>query len=391
MNSNDTPPLNLLFVTNAYPDGPKSNRGWFIRELAQKLGCAGHRVDILTEKVFSRSTDSEEEPFGRVLRVANPFSRERLLADVRGFPLKRLFHLIARETKEGFRLCRSEKVDLIHAHWAAPSGLSAALISFLAARPFVLSIHGTDVTRFAGHPIAWPVIRQVVRRAHRVVCNSSFTAGYIRDLGVPDSRIDVLPCIGVDTDRFHPADNLHMEGAVLFVGNLTLQKRPDVLLEAFTRVSKAFPGKRLLFVGDGPQRKKLEERAGHLGIENRVSFLGAVPNAELPRIYRKAHVLVLPSEKEGLGQVVMEAMACGLPVLASRDGGIPDLVKNGETGFLFNPGDIGALAGYLKNLLKDPEKAIRFGIRARRTAVSEFHGSNVIERYQSVYRDALKG
>lgn len=164
---------------------------------------------------------------------------------------------------------------------------------------------------------------------------------------------------GTNVDLFHPyrpgpsvvQEQTGFDSYCLFVGRLTPRKAPDILLRALADVA----GVNCAFVGDGPMRPKLEALARELGIADRVGFIGTVQSALLGRIYADADFLVLPSVAEGTPLVVIEAMACGIPVLAARVSGLPALVRDWETGFLVKPGDVGELTMAMRFLAGDPE------------------------------------
>jgi glycosyltransferase involved in cell wall biosynthesis len=178
---------------------------------------------------------------------------------------------------------------------------------------------------------------------------------------------------------------------VLFVGRLVERKGVAHLIEALGQL-KNQNRTQLVVVGEGPERPRLEARARELGLSDRVVFRGRISDAELRRAYEMADVFVLPAvldargDTEGLGVVLLEAMNYGVPVIASRIGGIVDIVTDNETGILVPPGDAAALAGALQALLVDVSRARQLGEAGRRRLAERFSWKAIVERFEAVYR-----
>jgi glycosyltransferase involved in cell wall biosynthesis len=210
-----------------------------------------------------------------------------------------------------------------------------------------------------------------------VLAGSTGTVRYLENLGVPSDRIFLAGNI-VDNDwwitQAQQADPVTTRAqlkiplevpVVLFCAKLQPWKRPQDVLRAFARAD--VPNSYLIFAGEGPLRKSLEEEAQVLGVAHRVRFLGFINQSRLPDVYRAADILVLPSEYEPFGVVVNEAMLCGRPVVVSdRVGAKYDLVREGETGFVYPCGDIEALAQILREVLPDRERLRKMGEAARK-------------------------
>jgi len=194
------------------------------------------------------------------------------------------------------------------------------------------------------------------------------TADLLRLDGVPDDRVHVLPS-GFDPGIFHGGTVDAFPGMprprIGYVGRLAAQKRPDLLVEAFGRLRTEA---HLVVVGDGPMRAAVLAAVRSSPARDRITVTGFVPHVEVPQVLASLDLLVLPSAYEEMGSVLVEAMASGLPVVASRVGGIPAVVADGETGLLVPPGDVDALAAALDELLADPARRHRMGVAARERA-----------------------
>lgn len=284
----------------------------------------------------------------------------------------------------------------------------ALLAGALAGRPVVATAAGSDLNQAAYQPIAGRVVRFTLRRMHTLMAPGSQLARRAVESGIPQERVQLLMGhSGIDLSRFtgEQVGGCASGGSckaldrtlqrsedfpvVLYVGNLSPPKRVDVVLRAMSRVVKSLPDARLLLVGDGELRMELESLVSELGIGQAVEFLGARPHDEIPGWMRQADVLVHCSEHEGLPMVIMEAFGCGLPVVAAGVGGIPDLVREGETGYLLDTGDDVGFARKLIKLLSQPELAARLGANARAFAETHLAKERVLERVEAVYAAAV--
>jgi glycosyltransferase involved in cell wall biosynthesis len=177
--------------------------------------------------------------------------------------------------------------------------------------------------------------------------------------------------------------------AIVFIGALYPIKGVSVLLRAMKKIGVSEPSARLNILGDGPLRPRLEAQVAELGLQGKVFFLGRRSQADIVHELRKSRVAVLPSLSEGLGLAAMEAMFCGVPVVASNVGGIPDLVKDGETGFLVAPGDDAALAERLQWMLDHREAADTMGKKGRELVEKNFSARRYVEGYRELFNKAI--
>jgi len=182
------------------------------------------------------------------------------------------------------------------------------------------------------------------------------------------------------------------EKFILYVGVLIPLKGVHFLLESFARIANEIKGTKLVLIGkanDGDYAETLMKRTASLGLGQRVTFMDTMPQSELAEFMARAQVLVLPSLSEALGRVLLEAMACGTPVIGSAVGGIPEIIQEGETGFLIPPGDVGSLAGRLKWILEHPHEATQIGERARKFAGEFFSQELYIKNYSDLIQKSL--
>ena len=252
---------------------------------------------------------------------------------------------------------------VLHAHCAYPDVVGAALAARLLGLPLVATAHGSDINQSGQQRLLRPQIRAALRSARRLIAVSAPLQRAMAELtGLPDSRIDCIPCAGYSPAVFHPRspderatlrDRLGVAAdarLVLFVGHLVPVKALDVLMKAWALLLRdpAAPATtRLVLIGEGAERAALERLAREQGVGDRVAFLGPLPQPAVADWIAAADLLCLPSHAEGSPNVIVEALASGTPVVASRVGGIPDLVDDGVNGLLVAPGDPAALAATL--------------------------------------------
>ncbi len=245
--------------------------------------------------------------------------------------------------------------DIIDAHYFYPDGVAAAILGEKLNKPVVITARGTDINLLPRFVFPRRLILRAARSAAALVAVSAALKTALTQLGVDSDNISVLRN-GVDTRLFHPVDRqvqrarLGLAGSVLLmVGNLVALKGHEIMLRALPD----FPGACLLIIGEGEEEKTLRTLAGALGVEGRVRFLGAMPQEQLPAYYGAADALVLASSREGWPNVLLEAMACGTPVVSTCVGGTLEIVAAPEAGVLMTersaPGMLEALNRLFSN------------------------------------------
>jgi glycosyltransferase involved in cell wall biosynthesis len=270
------------------------------------------------------------------------------------------------------RRLRRLKPDVVNACFVPTHGVIAA---FAGCGPLALSVWGSDVV--AGTPSGKPwilrvLVRYAMRRADVVCATSGFLVEQARWFCPPGKLIRRTP-FGVDTAQFHPAEPAEPDGPqragapsfrIGFVKTLHSKYGPDVLLRAMPAILRDRPDARLVMAGRGPMRARLEALAAELGVAQAVEFPGFLPHEDLPPLLRSLDVFVNPSVcQEAFGVSILEASACGVPVVATRVGGVPEVCMDGQTGILVEPNDPQALAGAILGLAEDPQQRLRLGRR----------------------------
>ena len=291
------------------------------------------------------------------------------------------------EVAEGYNL------DLLHVHYAIPHSISAMLArDMLAAKrrlPFVTTLHGTDITLVGADRSYFPITRFSIERSDGVTTVSEYLRTQtVKVFGVTN-EIRVIRNF-VNCEMYRPEPERHEaryysplgDKLLIHISNFRPVKRVLDCVRILYEVRKETPA-HLLMVGDGPERGPAEVLARELAVEKHVTFLGKQSHVE--RVIPQAHVLLLPSELEAFGLAALEAMACGVPPVATRTGGVSELVTDGVSGFLEPVGDVAAQAARVVELLTDDGLHRRMSQAARETALEQFASSQVIPMYEQYY------
>ncbi len=290
--------------------------------------------------------------------------------------------------------------DIIHAHdFYAASSFFGVLASQIKRIPFVLTQHNDQLPakvvnallyRANGHTIG----RYIFSCSRKIIALNSAIRTHLVTMGADESKIEMIPN-AVDTRLFSPDCESFLEStcgiskpAVLFVGRLVEDKGVRYLMQAFAEVVEAVPHAKLVIVGRGPQETELRKLQESLALKN-VFFLGAVESRFMPNVYVGSDVLVLPSVHEPFGNVVVEAMACGIPVVGSYIGGIKDTIVHGVTGYHVQPRDSKSLSRYLIRLLEDVSLRKKLGENARKNVLERYTVELLLQKIEKIYQQCI--
>lgn len=286
-------------------------------------------------------------------------------------------------------------LDLLHVHYAIPHSISAFLArEMLAVRrrvPFITTLHGTDITFVGAEPSYFPITKLGMEKSDGLTAVSEYLRNEtVRVFGI-QREIRVIRNF-VNCEIYRPARNDARQNpyappgvkVLMHLSNFRPVKRVQDCIRILAEVLRRAPAF-LLMVGDGPERGSAEQLARELGVDKHVAFLGK--QNQVHRLIPLADVMLLPSRLESFGLAVLEGMACGVPAVATRVGGLTELVTHGVDGFLEPVGDIEAQAARVLELLTDEELHSRISAAARYTALSRFCTSLVIPMYEQYYRE----
>lgn len=283
---------------------------------------------------------------------------------------------------------RAFQPQLLHAHFATEATAKARELSTTCGVPFTFTAHGYDIHRKAPADF-----RARALAARAVVTVSEANADYIaKTFDVPKEHLRVIPC-GVDTDQFCPLDEQGVAVSeppwIVCVARHVKVKNLGLLLEACATLRRRGLEFRCAMIGDGPLQAELKARRAALGVETLVEMPGALEQGDVLKWWQRAAVGVLSSENEGMPVCLMEAAACGVPVVAPAVGGIPELVRDGETGLLAKVNDLASLVAALERLLRDAELRARLGSAARRRAQEKFSVRHQADSLLALWSEVL--
>ena len=384
--------MRVLFLAHSFPRTAGDAAGSFLLRLAQALESEGITVQVVAPAAPGLAGAEQFDGVGVERFRYAPRRFERLAytgtmaQDVRDSWSARLTMLsfLGSEFVSAVRSGRRFQPDLVHAHWWFPGGLVGTWVASMAGVPLITTLHGSDVRLARTVVGARPVFRHVLRHSAAVTAVSNWLAGEAGAV-LPNLKPVVAP-MPVDTALFTPGDGRSAD-RVLFVGRLNEQKGVSTLIDALPSVAAPY---QVDIVGDGPERGALEERAQNLRVADRITWHGALPQSDLPALYQRAALLVVPSIDEGLGLVAVEGQLCATPVIAANSGGLGDIVRNGQTGVLVPPLDPSSLAQAIDEVLQNPERARELGAAGRVHALATFAPESAARRYAMLYRSTLE-
>jgi N-acetyl-alpha-D-glucosaminyl L-malate synthase BshA len=363
-------------------------------ELGIELAARGHQVHFITSS----------QPFRLTGREANIHFHQ---VEVYHYPLfEHAPYDLALATRMA-EVAEFYSLDILHVHYAIPHSVCALLArQMLAARgrhlPFITTLHGTDITLVGQDRSYLPITRFGITQSDGVTAISSHLRDRTREAFDIDSEIEVIRnFVNCDVYVRNPSLIAQMrpqfaapatatqpeEKLLVHLSNFRPVKRILDVVETFARVARAVPS-RLLLIGDGPDRSAAERLALQLGIQDRIHFLGKQDNVN--ELLPVADLMLMPSEMESFGLAALEAMACGVPAIATRVGGVPELIDDGVNGRLFEVGDVAGMAQAAIALLTDEPARRRMAEAARKTAQDRFCASRIIPLYEEYYERVIR-
>lgn len=378
----------LLVLASTYPRWPGDPEPGFVHELAKRL-VGDFEVTVLGPHA-SGAPEVEVMDGVRVRRFRYAPAALESLVNNGGMVTNLKRHPWKWLLVPGFLLAmawqlrqqvRQLKPDIVHAHWLLPQGMVVASLGLLDSKAprFVATAHGADLFALRARPFRW-LKRFVVSRAAAVTAVSHAMCEELLELGASAATLSVQP-MGVDlAQRFTPSDNMARSPCdILFVGRLVEKKGLRHLIDAMPAIVAACPEARLVVVGFGPEEPALRTQVAAQDLADKVVFLGAVKQDELPTLYRKAALFVAPfveaasGDREGLGLVSVEAAGCGCPIVVSDFPAVQDVFGDGRDVSLVPPADALALASACISVLRTPpEERKRRAVRCRERLVERF-------------------
>lgn len=399
--------MRVCILTTSFPRFKRDSAGIFIYHLSRWLVKKGVNIDVIApHDPGCQFTDHWENirihrfPYFYPLRLQRLCYGFGIIKNIQSHrpAILQLPFLCASEFFYSFALLKKIRPDIIHAHWSLPQGLIGIMAKRILNIPCVTSIHGSDMFGLTS-PFFKSLNAMVVRNSDACTANSRATAGVARNMSGKDDII-VVP-MGVDTHDFTKTDavahlkiKFNIEGpVVLFVGRLIDLKGIVYLIRAIPDILQQFPGLKTLIIGCGPQKDELMRLADAKGIRDHIIFIDEVSQEELVPFYSMADIFVLPSivnqhgETEGFGVVLLEAMACELPVIASNVGGISDIIRDEDNGLLVRQKDPQAISSAIIRLLSDAHLRKKIVANGFQIVNEKFSWSVISDRFIKIYQE----
>ena len=404
--------MKIAILTSSYPRFPGDGTAPFIQSIAENLLKLGHDVEVVAP--FDPEVNEIDSTIVKVHRFRYIWSdrlyimghAKSLKADVRLRPLAYLllpFFLVGAFIKL-MQVTREQNSQIIHVNWVLPNGPVAVLVSAIRKIPFVVSLHGSDMYVAQKNPIFRAAARWVFRQADAVTSCSKQLLEAAQNLDAPE--VSHLIPWGVDPKKFYPKpknpNSAHSWGFrtenthIIALGRLVHKKGFDVLILAFADLAEKYPHVRLVIGGEGSLRTSLEALVQKYNIQNRVIFPGRIPWDQVADFFALGDIFVLPSIRDahgnvdGLPTVLLEALACGIPVVASDIGGVQMVIEDGENGLLIPPEDLQTLRETLTRLLGNAEERTRLGQAAHKSVVNDHVWDAVARKFIGIFNDAIQ-
>lgn len=353
-------------------------------ELGIQLARLGHEVHFISYSVPARLDKYQDNIFYHDVEFPH-------------YPLFE-FHLYSLALAgKIIDVVKYEKIDLLHVHYAIPHTISAFLSKDILKDThdfkLVTTLHGTDITLVGLEPAFHPLVKYSLDKSDAVTAVSKYLADKTQQNFNYSKPIEVIHNF-IDTTTYKPERNSEIrkvlapndEIILMHTSNFRPVKRVADTVRILNEVNKKYPA-RLIMIGDGPERSTAEQLARELGIQDKVKFLGKqISTAEL---MAAADIFLLPSQSESFGLSALEAMSCGVPVVGSNIGGIPEVIEHGETGYVAELGDIPRMSKYIIDLLENPKKYEVFSNNSRERAMKLFACNKIVPKYVKLYEDLL--
>ena len=408
--------MKVCLLTHTYPCFPSDTTAPFVEFTAETLQKHGIDVTVLTPDTpkFARTPADYTvnlqtyryflprrfQQLGYSNTLVNDCELKRYVYFLAPFLfLSGIFHL--------FRLHRKHRFDLIHAFWLLPNGFIAAVVSKLCRVPLMVALRGSDIFISKQNPVFRAMARWTLKQATMV---TSVTPTFLPDLetfGVPKEKRRLIPNgshpslfpepLPSDLNALRQYFSIPEDNLVVFaLGRIVLKKGFDILIQALPLVKQKVPNVTLIIGGDGTDLNRLKTVAKEHNVSESIRFTGTISRADVPAYFHLCDVFTLPAvvdpkgNVDGCPNVILEAMACGKPVVASGISGIPVVVKDNETGILVGEKHVTQLAAALVALLTDKPKREQFGRAGRARILNELTWDKVIEKIKDVYQRCVE-
>lgn len=403
--------MNICIFTHTFPRFSGDTAAPFMGELVNALAKKGHKIFVLTpfdEKIKKQRRNYKLITYKyifpkklHILGYSKTLKGDKTMSMLSYLisPFLYVFGFVSL-----LKLVKQQKIDIVSSHWIIPNGFMAALVSKITKVPFTATIPGSDVYMGGKNFLFRWMVGFAARNANYTISDSPYYLKQLNDLGYYPDKTEIIR-YGVNIGMFRPEKkdkkvlvSLKIKSGssvILAVGRMVAKKGFIYIIKAIPQVIKKIPDVRLVMIGNGEERKKLELLAEKLKIQSKVIFTGAISYNKLPKYFNLADVFVMPSIKDEKGNIdaspvtMMEAMACGVPVVATKFSGNKDLVIENKTGSMVREKDHVAIANSIIKLLSFKRKR-EMKRKVRKIAVENFSSGSVAKRYLDCFKKIAK-
>lgn len=385
----------VLELTSTFPRWENDTEPAFVYELSRRLVRAGFPVSVLAPHFagaarYEQWSGMEIHRFRYFIESRQSLVNEGgTLSNLRRNKLNYLLLIpyCCSQLISLYRIVRKQRIQCIHAHWLVPQGLIAVIVArylFRGKVSVLCTSHGSDLLGLNNRLFNF-LKRRVIENSNHTTVVSRYMYEHCVSLGMKTDRLSVQS-MGVDLQHvFIPDMNAVQDIDILFVGRLVKAKGIEILLDAVHQLVRTNSRLRIVIAGDGPLMEPLTRQVKKLSLEHHIRFAGPVQQGQLPRLYQSARIVVVPSVvPEGLGLVLIEALGCGRPVVASALGAIRSVIRDGDNGLLVRPGDARDLAEKIRKLLDDGDLYHAMASRCRASVLEKYDWQTVADNYSKL-------
>ncbi|MDD2889218.1 MAG: glycosyltransferase family 4 protein [bacterium] len=394
-------PLKVLFLTHCFIRNKDDFAGAFLFDLAKGLKNKG--IDITVLAPHSKGLPKYEEIDNiKIYRFQYAPEKYEYLAYksnmheivAKGFFSKLIFFSFAFYFfKNAIDITKKHNIKIIHSHWWVPAGVIGLVVGKLSGKPYVVTSHGTDISLLAKIKLARPLAKIIFKNSIGITAVSNNMKSFmVNKLGINENKVSVFP-MPVNPSIFSPMPVENRgEKIILSVGNFIELKGFSYLISAIKILKEQKVKIKLIIIGGGPEEKTLKQKIKELSLNENIEILPSMTKTELNHFYNVCDIFVLPSitdskgKQEGLGLVLLEAMSCKKPVIGTNSGGIPDIVKDMETGLVVPEKDSKSLSEAIGKLLKDDSLSTKLAENGYNFVKQNFTLDKIAEKTLEVYR-----
>ena len=389
--------MKIGVITSAYPEFEDDPHGIFVHRLMREISKQGHEVHILAPytggktKYVLEGVHIERFHYFYPKRFQNLCGRSGMIDNVKDGLLVKLQVLTFLFFNIIHSLRKLNNMDIVHVQWPIPNGLGALFLKKIYGVPYINTIHGEEVYLSKRYHTVF-ALKWFVNNSVKTITNSSATMNSCLEAGIEKDKLNIIP-FGVDTNFYRPLKISKNENIfqILAVGYLIERKGFEYLIKAVKEVLTQHENVHLTIVGSGPLEEKLKNVIKELKLESNAKIMKNVSDEELLHLYTSSDLFVLPSivdsqgNTEGLGVVLLEAMACKLPVIGSDTGGIPDIIEDSKTGLLVPEKDILKLSNDILSLIENEELREKLAVNGYNRVREIFSWEKIAEDYITIY------